>query len=654
MILASKFQKFAARCVLAVLLMATAVIGPRGAAAHEGHEHEDGHEHSAAATAESMPTLPQALVLPNIEGPKPWSDKPHLNDPNRFQIAIVTDRTGGHRPGIWMKAVDRLNLLRPEFVVSVGDLIEGYTTDRDEIETQWNEFLGFIDKMEMKFFFVSGNHDVTNPVMHEIWREHFGRAWYSFDYKGVHFVCLCSEDPTSKIGEEQLAWVTEDLEKNKDARWTLLFLHKPLWTEAERELAAGNEDPTNWKRIEALLGSRPHTVFAGHVHHYVQYDRNGMKYYHLATTGGGSQLRGVPYGEFDHVTWLTMEPEGPHVTHLLLDGILAPETVTEEGIARFRRFLARSSIEVAPILVRDAESFSEGQIHMRVANQFDQPIEIEGDIRGLPLRGLTVDPERLRLTAAPGETAELAVTVKFADRISFEHLSQTVLTAKIKTTGEDAPLSAERTLPVVIDQGYDLPRIEQVALDGDLGEWTALPRRSLDEPLVLGNSAGWTGPADAAIRFQVAHDDRFLYFAGEVSDERVMAEGDRIDLRLDARSMDDRQSDSRLGQGTYRFAVAAPGEEESTAVQFRGSRRERRPQGLQAVAKKTPAGYAVELAIPLELITEQQGDEWDSVQFTCVVNDVDGAGEDAAQVVWRGSDEVERRNTNFGHFVRTR
>ncbi|MBM4077577.1 MAG: hypothetical protein FJ267_18275, partial [Planctomycetes bacterium] len=253
-----------------------------------------------------LPKFPKAIVLPAMEGPKPWSDKPILDDPDRFQIAIVTDNTGGHRPGIWMKAIERLNVLRPTFVMSVGDLIEGYSTDPVEIEKQWNEFLGFIDQMAMRFFFVAGNHDVSNPVMHEIWKKHFGAEWYSFDYKGVHFMALSSEDTATQIGSEQLKWIEQDLKKSADSRWTLLFLHKPLWVVSERAIATGNPDETNWKKVEALLGNRPHTVFAGHVHHYVQYDRNGMKYYHLATTGGSSLLRGIQYGEFDHVAWLTM------------------------------------------------------------------------------------------------------------------------------------------------------------------------------------------------------------------------------------------------------------------------------------------------------------------------------------------------------------
>jgi hypothetical protein len=292
-------------------------------AAHEGHEHEK--------SSKSGASYPRGVVLPAMDGPTPWSNKPLLDDPDRFQIAIMTDNTGGHRPGIWMKAVERLNLLRPTFVMSVGDLIEGYSTEPEIVEGQWKEFLGFIDKMQMKFFFVAGNHDVSNPLMHDLWRRHFGAEWYSFDYKGVHFVALSSEDTKDQIGPEQLAWLADDLKRHADARWTLLFFHKPLWTIAERALAAGNPDLTNWTKVETLLGRRPHTVFAGHVHHYVQYDRNGMKYYHLATTGGGSRLRGIPYGEFDHVAWLTMEPEGPTIVNLLLDGIVPADAGSDSS-----------------------------------------------------------------------------------------------------------------------------------------------------------------------------------------------------------------------------------------------------------------------------------------------------------------------------------
>ncbi|MEX2185731.1 MAG: metallophosphoesterase, partial [Pirellulales bacterium] len=399
------------------------------AAAH----HSDAEGDDTKSALPDFATLPRGLILPAVEGPAPWTDKPLFDDPERFQIAIMTDNTGGHRPGVWMKAVEKINLMRPTFVMSVGDLIEGYSTDRGEVEAEWKEFLGFMDQMKMKFFFVAGNHDATNPLMHQIWREHFGPLYYSFDYNGVHFVCLNTEDPTTKIGDKQMEWLAGDLEKNNGARWTLVFLHKPLWNDVDRAKAAGNPDTTNWQKAEQLLGERPHTVFSGHVHYYAQYDRHGMKYYHLATTGGSSPLRGLPYGEFDHVAWLTMEKDGPHVANLLLDGIQPGDVVTEKSIGRFREFLAKTQLEVAPILVDDESGFSQGRIDLRLTNRFDTPVDVSATIAGLPLRGLTIEPETLKLSAAPGKTETLAVTVKFADKIEFAHLAQTLMTASIRT-----------------------------------------------------------------------------------------------------------------------------------------------------------------------------------------------------------------------------
>jgi hypothetical protein len=611
---------------------------------------------NGAANRPSTPQWPSGLVLPAVEGPAPWTEKPLLNDPSRFQIVIMTDNTGGHRPGIWQKAVERVNWLRPEFVMSVGDLIEGYSTDRVKVEAEWKQFLGFMDKMKMKFFFVAGNHDVSNPLMHKIWREHFGPEWYSFDYKGVHFVCLSSDDPETKIGDKQLAWLDEDLAKNAAARWTLIFLHKPLWVEAERAIRAGNPDKTNWKKVETMLGRRPHTVFSGHVHYYAQYDRNGMKYYHFATTGGSSQMRGVPYGEFDHVAWLTMEQDGPHVANLMLDGIFPADVVTEPSIARFRDFLAKTRIEVAPILLDDDSGFSQGRIDLRVTNGFDRPIELIGKIDGLPLRGLAVEPAALRLEAQPGKTAELAVTVQFREKISFVHLAQSLLTAKIRTLEKEKPLFAERTLPVIIDRKFPVPRRTDIAIDGNLDEWKGLRHETLRPAVVLGAAQNWQGPSDASVTLDVAADDSFLYIAVHVADD-ILLDADELELRLDARNIIDRRNDPKLGRGAYSFRVSAPREDEkSRAAAF--------TPAVKPYAKKVPAvktaksaarrhgkGYDVELAIPADVLHRYQK-PWRSFSLTAVAHDIDEPNQPASKVVWRGTDAAEERNTNYGQFLR--
>lgn len=630
------------RCLLVLLL------APAAAPAHEGHDAD-----TAPAAA-----LPSAMAMPAIEGPRPWSDKPVLNDPGRFQIAIMTDRTGGHRAGVWMDAVRKLNLLRPEFVVSVGDLIEGYTEDEAQIEREWKEFLGFIDQMQMRFFFVAGNHDVTNPLLHKKWREKFGREWYSFDYQGVHFLCLCSEDPYQQhLSDEQIEFVKEDLAAHADARWTLVFLHKPLWTYAERSIANGEEDPTNWKRVEALLVDRPHTVFSGHVHHYVQYERNGQNYYSLATTGGGSQLRGNDYGEFDHITWLTMEKDGPHVALLRLDGVLPPDLVTESSARRFGDFLRSVRIEVAPILVGDATGFSEGELIVRLDNEFAERVELTGRIDGLPLRGLLVDPDGLKLAADADGTAEQRVRIRFDERVTFDALRRATFTAKVRSepnNKEIAPLFAERSVPLIIDRKHEAPKTPAgESIDGVVEPWPTASYATPDQPLLLGASQEWTGPTDGSFEVAASHDDQRVIFAAKVTDERVLAGRDRFELIVDARPTNQRRDDSRLRWGVLRLAINAPDEAGETKVKATSGRRDEPIPGAEGAARLTEDGYTVEIAVPAKALARFQGGQrWDSFQLAAIQTDLDDPDRTATEIVWRGGTNVRRNNTNYARFVR--
>jgi hypothetical protein len=181
----------------------------------------------------------------------------------------------------------------------------------------------------MPFFYVPGNHDLANVIEDGVWRERFGRRYYSFVYRGVLILILCSDDPSDAgghISDEQVAWAKKTLDDNKDVHWTIVAVHKPLWAQA-------NVATNNWLAVEKLLTDRPYTVYAGHIHHYQKFVRQGRNYYQLATTGGGSRLRGVPYGEFDQIVWVTMKKDGPVMANVLLDGILTEDLrrpVTDE------------------------------------------------------------------------------------------------------------------------------------------------------------------------------------------------------------------------------------------------------------------------------------------------------------------------------------
>jgi hypothetical protein len=72
-------------------------------------------------------------------------------------------------------------------------------------------------------------------------------------------------------------------------------------------------------------------VLAGHHHRYVRMDRNDSDYILLASTGGGSKLRGQAFGEFDHFAWFTMTDEGPVMANLELSGIMPKDVATDKS-----------------------------------------------------------------------------------------------------------------------------------------------------------------------------------------------------------------------------------------------------------------------------------------------------------------------------------
>ena len=258
------------------------------------------------------------------DGATPWTHLDFLNDSDDFQFVIVSDRTGGNREGVFDKAVEKTNLLRPEFVICVGDLIPGGgNTDRETAEAQWDEFDAIVARLEAPFFYVPGNHDLTNDVMADVWKERYGPAYWHFIYKDVLFLIVNSDDPhPSNISAEQVEYVNQVLEENADVRWTLLFLHRPFCANAGA--------PEEWDRIVEAIGDRPHSIFAGHNHQYVKYERQGRSYIKFGTTGGTSALKGPGHGLIDHIVWATMTDDGPRLAVIPIDSIYDEDFYTEE------------------------------------------------------------------------------------------------------------------------------------------------------------------------------------------------------------------------------------------------------------------------------------------------------------------------------------
>lgn len=278
---------------------------------------------------------------------RPWTHDQLQNDDGQFTFAIVSDLNGGEREGVFEVAVEQLSLLRPRFIMTVGDLIDGASEDPAALHVEWDSFDGRAREGLAPLFRVSGNHDATAQPLRDVWLERYGALYYHFVHEDVLFLVLDTEDYTperrvemrnarnealritdrdelaqteyyqmperltGEIGPEQSAYFQRVLADHPSVRWTILFMHKPVWQ---------RDDEPDFAAIESALADRPYTLFNGHFHRYSLTVKNGRDHIMLGTTGGGQN----PTDEmsFDHVTLVTMGQNGPSITHLRLDGIL--------------------------------------------------------------------------------------------------------------------------------------------------------------------------------------------------------------------------------------------------------------------------------------------------------------------------------------------
>jgi len=368
---------------------------------------------------------------------KPWTNLNFNNDSDNFQFAIVTDRNGANRPLIFEDAVNKLNMLHPEFVLSVGDLIHGYTKDTNQIKTEWNEVNHIIDELKMPFFYLPGNHDISNKVMAKEWEKRYGKKYYYFIYKNTLFVIMDSHNDEDyfNLTRDQTDFVLETLKENANVRWTFLLMHHPLWT---------FNTNGRFQEIETALSGRKYTVLAGHTHHYSHEVKHGQNYYVLATTGGGSRLRGNYFGEFDHITWVTMTDTGPTMANLRLDGIL-PHDVVNDQTESLANALAANAVFEHEILCNPGEKFTDGTLYFHFENKGEKSINM--NLRFYHHHQLIIPESHLKFKLAPNE--DKVVEFPF-------HSSK--------------PLRHEEVENIQIDwsMGYNLPEYPEFQLKGAL------------------------------------------------------------------------------------------------------------------------------------------------------------------------------------------
>jgi len=215
---------------------------------------------------------------------------------------------GAPYPRVFDTILSEIRVIQPALVLWTGDTIYGYgDKDRAELANEYAAFRHKAANADVPIFNAPGNHEIhpnVTPcdkpdVCEEEFKAQFGALYGSFDYRGVHFIALDTEEighevvvdgkknGVQVVDGDQLKWLKDDLEAHKNARAIFAFFHTELTPAPNDEEGNGHPALGNASDIRSLFAKyHVKAVFQGHEHLLYAPDPKTTEGVHYFVAGG--------------------------------------------------------------------------------------------------------------------------------------------------------------------------------------------------------------------------------------------------------------------------------------------------------------------------------------------------------------------------------
>lgn len=168
-----------------------------------------------------------------------------------------------------------------DFAIQGGDhVFDTLAVPKDRSLALWDLYEKTQQDLSLKVYHTVGNHDVMglkiasgmspdDPLYgKKYFRDHFGKTYYSFDHKGVHFIVLDSvqaadRDYEGRVDAKQLQWLRTDLAALAPQAPVLVVTHIPLVTSADAYLPRDLKPHPHFQ-LSVVNSSEVISLFAGH------------------------------------------------------------------------------------------------------------------------------------------------------------------------------------------------------------------------------------------------------------------------------------------------------------------------------------------------------------------------------------------------------